>query len=156
MTVKRYDQIIHDGVMEPISDGKYVTYSDYQKLVAENAAYKSAEIMEFLRLIECMIGDYNNSNYGDAQGWIRHVAKASGDFEDKHGDSPWGRMNGLAVINTDAAIAELKAQGVDEFSSEIGKLCSELKLGSMSWKAAKSIVMRAVTFSANLRAGVKS
>lgn len=64
-------------------------------------------------------------------------------------------LESAVAINTDAAIAEIKAQGVDEFSSEIGKLCDELKLGSMSWKAAKSIVMRAVTFAANLRAGRK-
>lgn len=40
MTVKRYDQIIHNGVMEPMQEGKYVTYSDYQKLVAENVALR--------------------------------------------------------------------------------------------------------------------
>lgn len=44
MIVKRYGQIIHNGVMEPMSDGNYVTYSDYQKLVAENAALKNRTV----------------------------------------------------------------------------------------------------------------
>lgn len=155
MTVKRYDQIIHNGVMELMPDGKYVTYSDYQKLVAENAAYKSAEIMELLRLVECMTGDYNESNHGHAEEWIRHIANASSDFEDKHGDTPWGRMKGLAAIDTDAAIAEIKAQGVDEFASSIGAEAAGLSMSSNACKAIKSTAFRAVNFAANLRAGRK-
>lgn len=46
-------------------------------------------LKEYLRLVECMLSDYRDSNYGDAQRWIRHIAEASDAFEEKHGLSPW-------------------------------------------------------------------
>lgn len=46
-------------------------------------------LKEYLRLVQCMLSDYRDSNYGNAQRWIRHIAKASDDFERKHGISPW-------------------------------------------------------------------
>lgn len=46
-------------------------------------------LKEYLRLVECMLSDYRDSNYGDAQRWIRYIARASDDFEQKHGLSPW-------------------------------------------------------------------
>lgn len=46
-------------------------------------------LKEYLRLVACMLSDYRNGNYGDAQRWIRHIAKASDVFAEKHGLSPW-------------------------------------------------------------------
>ncbi|WP_410215036.1 hypothetical protein [Klebsiella variicola] len=46
-------------------------------------------LKEYLRLVACMLSDYRNGNYGDAQSWIRHIAKASDVFAEKHGLSPW-------------------------------------------------------------------
>ena len=46
-------------------------------------------LKEYFRLVQCMLSDYRDGNYGDAQRWIRHIAKASDDFERKHGISPW-------------------------------------------------------------------
>lgn len=46
-------------------------------------------LKEYLRLVDCMLSDYRNGNYGDAQSWIRHIAKASDVFAEKHGLSPW-------------------------------------------------------------------
>lgn len=46
-------------------------------------------LKEYLRLVSCMLSDYRDSNYGDAQRWIRHIADASDTFEEKHGLSPW-------------------------------------------------------------------
>ncbi|HBY0103436.1 hypothetical protein QAB11_002730 [Klebsiella pneumoniae] len=46
-------------------------------------------LKEYLRLVDCMLSDYRNGNYGDAQRWIRHIAKASDVFAEKHGLSPW-------------------------------------------------------------------
>ena len=127
-------------------------------LVAENVAYKSAEIMEFLRLVECMTGDYNDSNHGNAQEWIRHISKASSDFEDKHGDTPWGRMKGLATIDTDAAVADIEVRGVSKFAADMWKQGNRLVVE----KAAKPLVIHARvaakladTYVDNLRAGRK-
>ena len=46
-------------------------------------------LKEYLRLVDCMLSDYRDSNYGDAQRWIRHIADASDAFEEKHGLSSW-------------------------------------------------------------------
>ncbi|HFY9817861.1 TPA: DUF551 domain-containing protein [Klebsiella pneumoniae] len=46
-------------------------------------------LKEHLRLVGCMLSDYRDSNYGDAQRWIRRIAEASDAFEEKHGLSPW-------------------------------------------------------------------
>lgn len=46
-------------------------------------------LKEYLRLVDCMLSDYRNSNYGDAQRWIGHIVEASDAFEEKHGESPW-------------------------------------------------------------------
>lgn len=46
-------------------------------------------LKEYLRLVQCMLSDYRDGNHGDAQRWIRHIAKASGVFAEKHGLSPW-------------------------------------------------------------------
>lgn len=124
-----------------------------QKLVAENAAYKSSEIMEFLRLVECMTGDYNDSNHGNAQEWIRHISKASSDFEDKHGDTPWGRMKGLATIDTYAAIAEIGAKAIDMFAAWQKDLALQSQ-GDIRHAYVGS-VHDANKFAANLRAGRK-
>lgn len=69
-------------------DGTYITYSDYQKLVSENVALK-----EFI-VEECVIP---HEFYGDNK-----------DAADFMPETP----------ATDAAIAEIKAQGVDEFLND--------------------------------------
>ncbi|HBX5738134.1 TPA: DUF551 domain-containing protein [Klebsiella pneumoniae] len=46
-------------------------------------------LKEYLRLVDCMLSDYRNGNYGDTQRWIRHIVEASDAFEEKHGLFPW-------------------------------------------------------------------
>ncbi|MBR7307434.1 hypothetical protein [Klebsiella pneumoniae] len=46
-------------------------------------------LKEYLRLVQCMLSDYRDGNHGDARRWIRHIAKASDAFEEKHGLSPF-------------------------------------------------------------------
>lgn len=136
MTVKRYDQIIHDGVMEPISDGKYVTYSDYQKLVAENAALKVA------------VDGFNQELYGkgfEVLGW--HLNGDTEPLDSWFEDNNWNPETPA----TDAAIAEIKAQGVDEFADS-KKHESEASGSILSFE----ISIAAKVFATNLRAGVKS
>lgn len=103
MTVKRYTPTQcceHDGT--------YVTYSDYQKLVTENAE---------LKLIINEVGDLSLSP---------HIQK----------------LCEIKTPNTDAAIAEIKGQGVDEWiESRNGR-----------WNGTTK---EAEEFAANLRAGRK-
>ena len=103
MTVKRYTPTQcceHDGT--------YVTYSDSQKLVTENAE---------LKLIINEVGDLSLSP---------HIQK----------------LCEIKTPNTDAAIAEIKGQGVDEWiESRNGR-----------WNGTTK---EAEEFAANLRAGRK-
>jgi hypothetical protein len=67
-----------------------------------------------------------------------------------------GAFNDLGNMpNTNAFTAELRAQGVDEFASNIGAEAAGLSMSSNAYKAIKSTVFRAVNFAANLRAGRK-
>lgn len=52
---------------------------------------------------------------------------------------------------TDAALNEIKAQGVDAFADDLGETIKGLSTTSPQYKAVKSIVFRAVKFAENLR-----
>ncbi|CND07500.1 Uncharacterised protein [Yersinia frederiksenii] len=54
---------------------------------------------------------------------------------------------------TDAALNEIKAQGIDAFADDLGESVKSLSTTSPQYKAAKSIVFRAVKFAASLRGG---
>lgn len=72
-------ELIHDDVL-PFSVSE----------AAQPAPVVPDELLkEYLRLVDCMLSDYRNSNYGDAQRWIGHIVEASDAFEEKHGLSPW-------------------------------------------------------------------
>lgn len=47
------------------------------------------EMKEFLRLVECMLVDYRENNFGHASEWIRHISSASDSFESEYSLSPW-------------------------------------------------------------------
>ncbi len=113
MTVKRYTPTQcceHDGT--------YVTYSDYQKLVAENVGLNI-----------------------DRLAWAELYA-------DTVGDHPlYERARELPTPATEAAIAEIKAQGVDDFAEYI--VSSNRTVQNLYSE------MQAISFAANLRAGRK-
>lgn len=144
MTVKRYDARIGNGMglSVPCSEMyenpvcQFVTYSDYQKLVAENARMREA--IEFATAPDM---------------WQE---QADGMFDYRYVDWYVDVMNAaLEPKSTDAFTAELRAQGVDEFASSIGAEATGLSTSSKAYKAIKSTVFRAVNFAANLRAGRK-
>lgn len=53
---------------------------------------------------------------------------------------------------TDAAIAEMRAQGVDLFAVDLGKVYQQLRPSSTQAKALKSVIYRAQVFIGDLRA----
>ncbi|MFH7130060.1 hypothetical protein [Klebsiella pneumoniae] len=75
---------------------------------AQQSVVPDELLKEYLRLVDCMLSDYRDSNYGDAQRWIRHIADASDAFEEKHGLSPWE----MARKNFRAAMLAPAPQGV--------------------------------------------
>ncbi|HIF8394154.1 TPA: hypothetical protein ACX47P_005458 [Klebsiella pneumoniae] len=54
---------------------------------------------------------------------------------------------------TDRIVAGIKADGVEEFSADLGAVYQQLRQGSAQAKAIKSVIFRAAAFSAALREG---
>lgn len=124
MTVKRYTPTQcceHDGT--------YVAYSDYQKLVAENAALKHAII--------------------ETQGGIELASAAIND--DKRGDTFRDILNAIYMKTsaetpaTDAAITEIKAHDINLLIDKLSGLTFTIGVSCGYVKE----------FAANLRAGSK-
>lgn len=124
MTVKRYTPTQcceHDGT--------YVTYSDYKKLVAENAAMQKA-----------------------INGVLTHCP-----INDPDIDKAFAAMICNDALEstpaTDAAIAEIKAQGVDMVIEKL------LRMVEAAHKSDKETILSVragvIKFAANLRAGRK-
>ena len=62
----------------------------------------------------------------------------------------------IEIPATDDFLAEVRAQGVEMFASELGNVHKQLRSGSNHAHAIKSAVFRAVEFAAQLRKGVQS
>lgn len=66
-------------------------------------------------------------------------------------------LHGFSIIGsmpaTTQALNEIKAQGIDAFADDLGESIKGLSTTSPQYKAAKSIVFRAVKFAASLRGG---
>ncbi|SXE19859.1 Eaa1 [Klebsiella variicola] len=52
-------------------------------------------LIEALRLVQCMLDDYRERNYGDAQGWIRHINTHMSDYTEAHGDDAYSVLHNL-------------------------------------------------------------
>ena len=151
--VKRYEAVMINDGMEESSDGSFVTYSDYQKLVAENAALKG-------RTVKVPAKVYVKDMKSNVVRWaqvIDALSDAGIAFVRDDGELIAGNRETPA---TDAAIAEIKAQGVDGFVSELaGKI--RLAGGEDGYSLvnygeyADHLESRGEEFAANLRAGRK-
>lgn len=53
---------------------------------------KLKDIAELCRLLECQQEDYNQRNFGDADGWDRHIRRAQNNFSEKYDESPYDFM----------------------------------------------------------------
>lgn len=60
-------------------------------------------------------------------------------------------LNDIKTPDTDAALAEIRAQGVDAFAADLGNAYQQLRSGSPQAKALKGVVFRAAHFSEQLR-----
>lgn len=131
--VKRYGSAVFDSGLIEMACGDYVTYSDYQKLVAENAALKD------------VVGLTVNNLY------------ASGYEAKQNSMHPWESLifegeKAMSTPSTDAAIAEIKAQGVDEFKDWND---THIEIGDEYADILREVSKACSIFAANLRAGRK-
>ncbi len=56
-------------------------------------------LIEALRLVQCMLDDYRERNYGDAQGWIRHINTHMSDYTEAHGDDAYSVLHNLITAS---------------------------------------------------------
>lgn len=142
MTVKRYGSVLFDAGLIEMACGDYVTYSDHQKLVAENLELKAENciqdfiitaVKDLVRESEGVIGWHRN---GDVASWDEVLPELS------HSETP----------ATDAAIAEIKAQGVDEFKDWND---THIEIGDEYADILREVSKACSIFAANLRAGRK-
>nr|DAP27980.1 MAG TPA: Protein of unknown function (DUF551) [Caudoviricetes sp.] len=81
-------ELIHDDVL-PFSAPE----SAQPAPVAFDAI--DTNLIESLRLVQCMLDDYRERNYGDAQGWIRHINTHMSDYTEAHGDDAYSVLHNL-------------------------------------------------------------
>ncbi|MFW3802099.1 DUF551 domain-containing protein [Klebsiella quasipneumoniae] len=91
-------------------------------------------LIEALRLVQCMLDDYRERNYGDAQGWIRHINTHMNDYTEAHGDDAYSVLHNLITAapqspGSDLATVPGKWIPVSEQMPEVGVkvLCFPVK-----------------------------
>ena len=65
------------------------------------------KLIEALRLVQCMLDDYRERNYGDAQGWIRHINTHMSDYTEAHGDDAYSVLHNLITAAPQSTGSEL-------------------------------------------------
>ncbi|WP_208744188.1 hypothetical protein [Citrobacter portucalensis] len=114
--------------------------SKCRELVAENAHARERHI--FIRALAVSILEHSGGRM-DWRGAMEDATELLQTVDSVYAKTP----------ATDAFLAEMRAQGVDEFATELGNVYQQLRSGSNHAHAIKSAVFRAVEFAAQLRKG---
>lgn len=109
-------------------------------LAAENVALKS---------FGDKLNDMHNALNGEGTGW---QGRAEVVCQQEAIGAAMEEFDTIKTPATDAAIAELRAQGVDLFAVDLGKVYQQLRPTSYQAKALKSVIYRAQVFISSLRA----
>ena len=80
--------------------GKAVGWNAYRAAMLHGAEHNrpdavDANLVEALRLVQCMLEDYRERNYGDAERWIRHIDTHMSDYSETHGDDAYSVLHDL-------------------------------------------------------------
>lgn len=78
-----YDTDTHSGYVEPVSQ-RY----KLPEVIDEN-------LVEGLRLLQCMLDDYRERNYGHAHEWIRHIDRKFAEHSESHEDDAYSIFSSL-------------------------------------------------------------
>jgi hypothetical protein len=79
----QYTTSLHVGTNVIVTDDDGKKY-DVRQLIERNAELEKTDILlkELLYCCDSLHNDYMQCNYGDANGWLRHIANAYGKYED--------------------------------------------------------------------------
>lgn len=59
-------------------------------------------LVEGLRLLQCMLDDYRERNYGHAQDWVRHIDQRFSEHSEAHGDDAYCILHRLLAGEGDS------------------------------------------------------
>lgn len=59
-------------------------------------------LVEGLRLLQCMLDDYRERNYGHAQDWVRHIDQRFSEHSEVHGDDAYCILHSLLAGEGDS------------------------------------------------------
>lgn len=111
----------------------------YQQLAAENVALKS---------FGDKLNGMHNALNGEGTGIQGRAEVACQQFAL---EAAMEEFDAIETPATDRIVAGIKADGVKEFSADLGAVYQQLRQGSAQAKAIKSVIFRAAAFSAALR-----
>ncbi|WP_336821657.1 hypothetical protein [Cedecea sp. VD19] len=126
------------------------TYEELEATVAsltaqvQGLAAENAELKAFGDKLNEMHNDLNGTGTGIQGGY--EVACQQLGLE-----AAMEEFDAIETPVTDAALAEIRAQGVDAFAADLGNAYQQLRAGSPQAKALKAVVFRAASFSEQLR-----
>ncbi|STR24000.1 hypothetical protein [Klebsiella oxytoca] len=127
-----------------IKERKYLELAKaYQQLAAENVGLKS---------FGDKLNDMHNTLNGEGTG-IQGRAEVA--CQQVALEAAMEEFDAIETPATDRIYAGIKADGVEEFSADLGAVYQQLRQGSAQAKTVKSVIFRAAAFSAALREGAK-
>ena len=125
-TVNELIQSLESAGELSIRERKYLELAKaFQQLAAENVELKQYAL-------DCVNAVENWNSWADKEDQIH---------------------NDMETPATDRIVAGIKADGVEEFSADLGAVYQQLRQGSAQAKTVKSVIFRAAAFSAALREG---
>ncbi|UXL11369.1 hypothetical protein [Enterobacter cloacae] len=108
--------------------GKAVGWNAYRAAMLQGAEPVSrsdaidASLIEALRLIQCMLEDYRERNYGDAERWIRHIDTHMSDYTESHGDDAYSILHDLLTAAPQQEVTQALAKGMERYGDAMQKL----------------------------------
>nr|DAV78071.1 MAG TPA: hypothetical protein [Caudoviricetes sp.] len=107
-----------------LKEGNYQLYRHAQPAPVVFDAIDT-NLIDALRLVQCMLDDYRERNYGDAQGWIRHINTHMSDYTEAHGDDAYSVLHNLITASPQSPGSE-PATVPEEITSAIEGLKQSL------------------------------
>lgn len=87
---------VPDGYrLQPISEYDAMCAAMLQGAEHNRPDAVDANLVEALRLVQCMLEDYRERNYGDAERWIRHIDTHMSDYTESHGEDAYSILHEL-------------------------------------------------------------
>ncbi|MDM2843279.1 DUF551 domain-containing protein [Citrobacter sp. Cpo090] len=83
------DSSLGDDEVEEIKTGLRAAFANVNAQPAPVVNTIDETLIEALRLVQCMLDDYRERNYGHAQEWIRYISAKMDDYSEQHGDDAY-------------------------------------------------------------------